>query len=101
MFDLYNQLRLDVWSRSGKEGGNGTLLSLNQRPPQRGKWRAGTKTDGDGSLNDPFSQPSVCLTHAHLKVALYVTTGVRMCFLWYVISLMLSIVRLMDQFSRC
>lgn len=76
MFDLYNQLRLYVWSHSGKEVSNSTLLSLNQRPPLRGKWHAGTKTDGDGSLNDPVLQTSMCSTHALLKVALYEE---RMC----------------------
>lgn len=100
-FDLYSQLRLNVWSHSGKEASNGTLLSLNQRRPQRGKWHAGTKTDGDGSLNDPFSQTSVCWTHAHLKVAFYATKGVCMCLLLCVVSVMLSIAKLIDQFSRC
>lgn len=42
----------------------------------------------------------MCSTHTltHLKEAFYDTRRVRMCFLWCVISVMLSIRKLIDQF---
>lgn len=51
---MFKQLRLALWSHSGKKVSNCTLLLVNQSSPLRRKWHAGTKTDGDGSLNDLF-----------------------------------------------
>lgn len=60
----------------GKKQPTANPLLLNQRPPQRGKWHAGTRTDSDRSLNDLFSLTSVWSPHTYLKVVFYDTRGV-------------------------
>lgn len=101
VFDLCSGHGANVCLHSRTKQAMAPLLQLNQRPMQRGKWHAVTKTDGDGSLNDPFSQASVYSTHAHLEGPSIDSRRARMCFLQCVISVMLSIPKLMDQFLWC
>lgn len=82
VFELCSGHGGNVCSHSRTKQAMAPLLQLNQRPIQRGKWHAATKIDGDGSLNDPFSQASVYSTHGHLEGASIDSRRVRVCFFY-------------------